>query len=468
VDRASRTRRSSAAHLVVAAVAATTVVIAIAGCGKGVGTSGPGTKVGYVDLEKIIEAHPLHVELDSLQNQITLLSGQAQNAPQAQTPAQAQAQERMQADLAAADQQFQIAVNQRRMYYSQRENAAIGALQSQASGVSAPIGQQYGAQAQKIQTDAIKAYGDYQKQLFAADNAHLREVSRQLQQENFLKLEARRKQYEKQETDYQIGLAKQSQSQRLNLKTKLEDLNLPADERAQDTSQLSNIETREEAMTNQLKTRDNADLRAYQDSLQRDAAARFNEARTESFKETQTKLIARQKQTNDQLRTQMSGIGTQYQKQVAIANAALQKDPKLKAQADAIHNANQAAYTLEFDRALASYEQTRKALVAKYSAIAGMQFQDSAELTAEAQRLTQQRQDLYGKIVEQVQSQVGDIARSSDIGVVLTSVRGAGSAIDLTDKVLKAIAALPAVAPSPPSTTSSPATSSSPSAASRS
>jgi hypothetical protein len=66
--------------------------------------------------------------------------------------------------------------------------------------------------------------------------------------------------------------------------------------------------------------------------------------------------------------------------------------------------------------------------------------------------------------VTQVQSQIGDVARNDGLAVVFTNVRGAGKAIDITDQVVKAIAALPAAVPSssssasevPSSTTPSP------------
>jgi hypothetical protein len=432
-------------------VAALAALAVLTGCARngGPGLFAHGSQAGYVDLDQIVDAHPLHVELDQLQAQITLLSGQSQNAPQPQNQAQAQAQAQMEADLGAAEQSFQQTIGVRRAYYEQREAVAVSELQNQATGSSGPIGAQFGQAAQKIQADALKAYIEYQKQLFQADDAHLRQVALQLQQEVGLKVNARRAQLEKQETDYQINLAKQSQTQRLNLKTKLEDLSLPNDERAQYTSQLSNIETREEALINQLKTKDNADLKTYADSLQRDAAARYNAAKTTSLAETKKKMEDRQKQTNDQLRTQLAGIGGQYQKQVQTANAAIQKDPKLRAQIEKIHNENQGAYMAEFQKALAAYQQTRRSLVAKYSAIAHMQFQDNQELAAEEQQIADQRRQLYDKILDQVRAQTADIARADGVSVVLSNIRGAGSAIDLTQQVEKAIAALPALAPSP-------------------
>jgi hypothetical protein len=442
------------------ALAAAALVVALAGCTKGGAPFAQGGGAGYVDIDKVIAAHPLHVELDTLESQITLLSGQAQNAPTPQTSAQQQAQAQMEADLASADQQFQAQINARRMYYQQREAAAMATLQTQVTGASAPIGQQLGAQAQKVQQDALKAFMQYQKQLYQADGLHLQQVARQLQQEVGLKLGARRAQLEKSETDYQIDLAKQSQSQRLNLKAKLEDLNLTQDERQQAESQLANIETREESIINQLKSRDNADLKTYEDSLQRDAAARFGTARTSAMSATNDKLKARQKQMNDQLHVQLSGLGTQYQQQVANANAQLEKDPKARAQMDKIHSENQAQYAAEFSKALGAYQETRKQLVAKYSAIGHMQFIDDVAIQNETQDLAAQRRDLYGKVLTQVQTQVGDVARQRGIGIVFTNIRGAGSAVDLTDQVIKAIAALPA---SPSPADSSPTTSTPPS-----
>jgi len=436
------------------------LVTALGACSKnGVSPFAHGNAAGYVDMDKVVQAHPLHVELDQLQAQITLLNGQAQNAPVPQTDEQRAAQAQMEEQLAAADQQFQMQMYQRRAYYGQREAAAIAKLQASSSGASAPIGQALSAQAQKVQQDAIKTLTDFQKQLFAADAQHLQQVARQIQQEVMLKVGARRAQLEKQETDYQIELAKQSQSQRLNLKTKLEDLNLSQEDRQQAESQLANIETREEALINQLKAKDNADLTAYENSLQKDAAARYNAERVASMQATSDKLKARQQDMNKQVQGQLSGLGSQYQQQVANANAQLEKDPKTRAELEKIRAENQAQYSAEFQRALSAYQQTRKALVAKYSAIGHMQFLDDVALQNEAQSLTDQRRDLYTKIVDQVQTQVSDVARQRGIGIVFTAVRGAGSAVDLTPQVLKAIAALPNPAPSasPPAGSPSPA-----------
>lgn len=437
--------RSSKRSIAALACLTAAAIALLGGCTRGGGPlfGRSNSRVGFVDLDRIVSAHPLHEQLDAMQTQITLLSGQAQNAPLPQTPAQVEALNKMQADLAAVQRSFEVEMNRRRAYYEQREAAEISALQAKISGTSAPIGQRYGEQAQQIQTGALKAYGDYQKQLYAADSAHLRDVSRSLQQDIANKIDARRRQLEKQETDYQINLAKQSQTQRLNLKTKLDNLNLSADERAQYTSQLQNIETREEAMVNALKAKDNADLRSYEDQLQRDAAARFNTARTAAMALTAQKLQERQKETSATLRTQLSGIGTQYEKQLASVNKQLQGNPATRSQMAKIHDDNQSQYLAEFNKALAAYQQTRKGLVARYSAAAHMQFLDNVELETEAQSLAAQRRDLYGRILNQVQSQISEVARTAGVTLVFTQVRASGGATDLTDQVEKALAALP-------------------------
>ena len=99
--------------------------------------------------------------------------------------------------------------------------------------------------------------------------------------------------------------------------------------------------------------------------------------------------------------------------------------------------------------ALASYRDTRKALVDKYSAIAHMQFQDDQAIQAQIDAMAAQRRDLYAKILDQVQQQVGEVAQARGIAIVFDSVAGSGSAVDLTDQVAKAVAALPSATPSP-------------------
>jgi hypothetical protein len=449
-------------------VASLAIVVCLTGCNKQSGAGGStypstalftvpagGRLAGYVDMEKIVTAHPLHGEMDSLQAQITALTAKQQQVPQAQTPAQKTAEAEMQRELAAAQTQFQDEINRRRAFYQQEEANAIAAVQNKAlagtgaSQITGNVQQQFGEQVKQIQTDAGKAYIAYQQSLYKQDNAHLAEVSQRLHADVSAKVQDRRNKLEAAETAYQLKLSHDDQDQKLNLKIKLESSALTPDERAQYAGQLQNIQTREDARINQMKSVDNDALTQYQTQLQRAAAASFEAERTKTASETNAKLQERQKQMSDQLKTQVTGIGSKFQEQLNSANQTLAKNPQVKADIDRIHAAEEAKYSDELNKTMASYEDTRKALVTKYSAIAHMQFQDNVALADQADRLAQARRDLLAKIVEQVRQQVADIASKQGVAVVLTSVRGAGSAIDLTDQVQKAVQALasPAAAP---------------------
>jgi hypothetical protein len=410
---------------------------------------------GFVDMDKIILAHPLHGQIDSLQTQIVSLSAKQQDAPRPATAAQAEAEAAMQRDLAAAQTQFQDEISQKRAFYQQQEAQAVAAIENKAlAGTGgSPVGnsmqQQFGEQVKQVQTQAGKAYLAYQQTLYKADNEHLSDVSRRLHADVTAKMQDKRNKLEAAETAYQLKLSGQDQDQKLNLKIKLESGTLTPEERAQYAGQLQNIQTREDALINRMKSADNDTLTRYQSELSRDAAKSFDAERTKAMTATQGKLLERQKQMNEQLRTTVTGIGSKFQQQANSANEQLAKNPQVKADIDRVHSEQEAKYSADFKRALAAYVDSRRATVAKYSAIAHMQFQDDAALAEQVNQLTEQRRELLAKIVDQVKGQVADIARKQGVAVVLMSVRGAGAAVDLTDQVSKAVAALPSPAASP-------------------
>jgi Skp family chaperone for outer membrane proteins len=104
----------------------------------------------------------------------------------------------------------------------------------------------------------------------------------------------------------------------------------------------------------------------------------------------------------------------------------------------------QSGYMDEANKAETAYRQVRADLIAKYSAIAHMQFEDNESIAAQADKLAADRRDLYQKIADQVRGQVEQIAHDDGIAVVFGSVRAAGTAVDLTDQVTKAVSSLQA------------------------
>ncbi|MBC5828253.1 MAG: hypothetical protein GIW99_11335 [Candidatus Eremiobacteraeota bacterium] len=413
-------------------------------------------RVGYVDLDRVIAAHPLRGQLDALQNQITTLNAEAVTGPKTVNADQRAAQAALQRDLQNAEQAFSDELAAKRGYYEQEEAKAIAAMQSAALGFSTPgpagamsgMQQQYGAQIKQIQAQGRQTLDQYRSDLFKQDTAHLKQLQQAIAAGVAAKVRAKEAALSADETAYQISLARNDQDQRLNLKTKLENLGLTPQERSQYSAQLQDIDTREQFLINGLKARDSAQLKAYQKQLNADASSRFNAERLATEKETNQKLAARQKDVETQLGSQVTSIGGKFQQQLSEANKTLTTDPRVRNQVQGIHSQMQSKYVAEADRALAAYRQTRQDLVAKYSAVAHMQFQDNQALGAQIDRLSAQRRDLYGKIVRQADVQIQAVARQDGVSVVFASIAGAGSAVDLTAQVVKRMSTL-ANAPSP-------------------
>lgn len=456
VPGAARHARS----LALGAVALASLVLAspLGGCAKTTALleSRPAAHgVAYVDIDKIVQAHPLHPELQALEDQITLLDAQSVSAPQAVTPSQRDAQAALERDLAAAEAQFQQEMMQKRAYYEAQAQAALANISAgasatpQAGGVMADMQNQFNAQMRELEASGAKTLEAYRTSLFKEDSAHLKGVQELLAADVRAKVRARESQLVAAETAYQVQLAKQDQDQRLNLKTQLENLSLSQQDRSQYAAQLQDIETREEFLTNQMKTKDNAALAAYERQLQKDAGARFEAERAATEKQTNAKLAARQDELNVRFKAQATALGLKFNQRLQDVNKAIAADPQLAQKAQQIQDQTQAKYEADAAAAMASYRDTRKSLVDKYSAIAHMQFQDDQAIQAQIDNISAQRRDLYAKILDQVQQQVSEVAQARGIAIVFDSVAGSGSAVDLTDQVAKAVAALPSATPSP-------------------
>jgi hypothetical protein len=443
-----------------AGCAGAAALVLLSGCAKQgaspLNPAGPRGTIGYVDIDKVVRAHPLHDELQSLDDQIAVLDAQSVTEPQAVTAVQRDAEAALARDLQTAEAQFEQDLARKRAYYQQQAREAMSQIQASALGVSGQQGsvlsgmqKQFGDQMKQLQLSGAKTLDAYRTALFKEDTDHLKSVQQLLASDVRAKIRARASSLAAKETAYQVQLAHQDQDQRLNLKTKLENLSLTPQERSQYAAQLQDIETREEFLINQLKAKDNAELAAYESSLQKDAAARFDAERASTEKKTQAKLAARQNELNVQFRTSASTLGGQFNKQLADANKQLSGNPKVQQQIQDVQSQTQAKYEADATQALDAYRQTRKTLVDKYSAIAHLQLQDNQAIVAQIEGVAAQRRDLYGRILDQVHDQVSAVAQSDGVAVVFDSVAGAGNAVDLTDQVSKAVAALPAAASSP-------------------
>jgi len=377
------------------------------------------------------------------------------------SPQQAQVYDAMQRELATAAQKFQQDLGQRRAYYERREAEAISRLQAAALGQSPNSGgvlvglqQQYGQQAQALQKQAFATLNSYRNELFRQDGEHLKHVQELIASDMRAKLKQRESQLSTAETKYQIDLVKADQEQRLNLQAKLQNLALSDKDRKQYQDQLNAIDAREQSKINVLKARDNAEIAKLEHDLNAQAAAKYDAERKSTQAATQAKLVARQREMQTSINPQMQALSGKFQQQLNDANARLANNEKYKTQAQSVHDQMQSGYMDEANKAEASYHQVRADLITKYSAIAHMQFEDNEAIAAQATKLAADRRDLYQKIADQVRGQVEAIAHNDGIGVVFGSVRAAGTAVDLTDQVTKAVSSMQASTSMPKPTTS--------------
>jgi hypothetical protein len=454
------TSRSAIAATILALVAtlATTACNRQGAGGLSLGAPAQG-RVGYVDLDAVVAQHPLHGQLQAMQDQITLLQQESAMVPTGMTPQQNAAYQQLQSSLADAENKYESDIAARRSYYEQREAQAISQLQATTLGANPDTGgvlgglqQEFGSQAKAMQQAAFTTLNNYRNELFKQDADHLRNVQALIGADVRGKLAQKASQLSAQQTAYQVSVVKADQETKLNLQTKIQDLALTDAERKTYTAQLQAIDQAEQTKIDAQKATLDAQMNAYQKQLNAQAAARYETERKATADATQAKLIARQKQLQTQMQPQLVALNGKFQSQLAAENQKLQNNPKYQAQVQSVHQQMQSSYVDEAKKTTATYEETRKSLVARYSSIAGMQFQDNEALSQQADQVAAERRDLYQRIVAQVQTQIQDIAKTDGFAVVMTGVRGAGSAVDLTAQVSKALAALGNATASPTTT----------------
>lgn len=192
---------------------AAAILLCLAACSRGgnqgmVASGENGGKVGYVDLDAVVAAHPLHSQLQAMQDQITLLQQESSLVPSGMTPEQTVAYNQLQGALADAESKYQSDLAARRSYYQQREQQAISQLQASTLGSSANSGgvlsglqQQFGTQARAVQQTAFTTLNTYRTELFKQDNDHLREVQTLLASDVRTKLAQQASQMSAAETD---------------------------------------------------------------------------------------------------------------------------------------------------------------------------------------------------------------------------------------------------------------------------
>lgn len=432
-------RSSRLAAILPAALA----LLTFAGCAHEQKASDPDVRgIGYVRLDDVVKKHPLYPQLSQIQNAIDALdlkSIGANSVPRSSAQIAQQTRELNQ-ELQQAQNRASTILRQKQLDYAQRERAAINAaLGSAGAGTNGnqALSQMQATTAQQAQAVTSQANADFQNYrntVVGQDNAAVAQISRQLGLRAEQSYRQKATELTEQESQLALNLSQQDASKKLVLQTKLSNLALDDATRTQYRNQLAAIQQQENDTVNAQRQRDQQQLAAYRKQLatttQREVAAQAAKIHTQ----TKAKISSRQNEVSQQVASRLQGL-----QPVAIPSnlpattrdrlAQIDKQFKSEFQADA-------------QKTIAQYQATKADLDAQYTVLQGATSVATGAAAKQISDLQHQRDDLYGKMVEQIKNLAGTEATKRGLSVVFINVTAASGGIDLTDDVEKDIESL--------------------------
>jgi hypothetical protein len=414
--------------------------MAVAGCARAPQPGDPNVRgIAYVRVDDALKKHPLYPQLAQLQDAIDALgmgSVEMAGAPHSQADIAKDTIE-LNRELVAAQNHANAILQQKQQGYQRREQAAIAAaLASAGAGTngSPPLAQMRTTGAQQAQSVAQQAnadFGAYQRGVIAQDNAAVRAMAQQLNARADQSFRLRATELGEQESQLNLQLSQQDAAKKLALQMKLNGLALSDAERKADTDELAAINARESAVMNVRHSRDQQQLSAYRKQLQRQTAAQIAAEAAKIHAQTQAKLQSRRNEVSQQVASQLQDL----QPQAIPSNLPAATQAKL-AQIDRTFKAQ---FRADAEKTIAQYQQTKSALDARYAQLQGADGSAGTAANAQVASLERQRDDLYNRMVAQIESDAAAIAKQRGLTVALKDVDAAAGGIDLTDDVEKDI-----------------------------
>jgi Skp family chaperone for outer membrane proteins len=270
----------------------------------------------------------------------------------------------------------------------------------------------------------------YQQSVIAQDNAAIASVERELQDQSNRKFAARLEAAQARESALQLQLSQADASQRLAAKTRLSNLAMDDATRKSLQATLAALDRKESLAVAAQRAKDQADLSAYRTTLQAETSADVRAQVAKIQGQTRAKLEARRNEVTSQLR--------------GLAPAALPSNlsPALQAKIQQIHQQFQAQFQADAQQTVDEYNQTKADLDRQFAALHGADVGATGAVAKQLQDLQKRRDDLYGKIVAQIQSEASRIAKEKGLKVAFDNVEAAAGGYDLTNDVSKDIESL--------------------------
>ncbi len=424
------------------------------GCGRSGGTAANNASathdfgvVGYVRMEDLLKKHPLYGQLARLDDDMQAIRLKAVGASLAHSGDDIPREEaQLQRELDRAADRTKKTLADKQADYSKREQAAMAAAMAAAGTVSGPgggsivggVNRQARAQAQSVAAAAQANLETYRAQLIGQDSHALDALQQSLNERAERTYRAKGEELSKNEADLALQQASADATERLSLRTKLDNLALDEAARADVKAQLDALEHKESDALGRLKTRDEATLAALQKQLHAQMQTELEAQAAAMRKQTLAKLGQREVQTRQGL------VGQLYGAPLASGGAAVPASipPDMRARLDALHEQYQQNFDRDAQQTIAEFQKTKSELSARFEALHGVDTQAQAGAKKQLDTLAKQRAELYGQMVAQIENEVRMIAQKRGVNVVFSQVAAPAGGVDLTDEAAKDIESL--------------------------
>ena len=402
-------------------------------------------RVGYVRMDDLVKVHPLYAQLAHLDEDMQALQLKAVGSSVAQNGADiAKAEKELQHELDVAADQTKKALADKQQDYMKREQAAINAAVGAAAGAGPGGGGIAGsilANARKQQQQAAelaqKNYDAYRNQVAAQSDAAARSLQQSLAAEASRTYRAKAEALSKAEADYALQQETDDASERLSLRTKLSNLALDDDTRADVRKQLAALDQKAADELAAMKNRDSATLADLQKQLHDQVQTQLDAQVGDLRKRTLAKLNERMLETR-------RGLVAQLGAPAAGGGAAIPNGigPDMKAKLQALHDQYQAQFNADAAQTIAQFQKTRADLTDRFRRIAGVDAGAQAGANKQLGALQKQRGELYDEMVAQIGREVKAVAQKRGVNVVISDVVAPAGGVDLTADAEKDIESL--------------------------
>ena len=410
---------------------------ALGGCGR-VDVNSPQIRgMAYVNMDDVVKHHPLYPQLAQIDDAIAAINLEAAGPSVPRSASEiADDTKRLNAQLKDAQDRANKTIAQKQREYMQREQQADAAAM-QAAGQTGP-GAQAGAQmsatsqqqAQQAAQQANRDFMAYQQSVIAQDNAAINAVAQQLQKQADQKFRARAEQYQQNETDLSLRLSQQDASQRLAVKTKLNNLAMDDATRKSLRDQLAALDKKEADQMNALRSKDAADLNAYRAELRAQTDAAVRKQAGDINAQTRSKIGARRDAVGAQIRS------------LGPAPVSANLPPDLQRKLQQIHQDFGKQFQADAQKTIDEYPAAKADLDRQYAALHGADVGATGAAARELSSLQKRKDELSKQIQDQIQREATRIAKDKGFNVVFGRVTAAAGGYDLTNDLIHDVESL--------------------------